>query len=50
MKLATRLWLLGAVVPMVGILVALLLAGAFFEAWLAREVDQALLSQAAVVP
>ena len=48
MKLAARLWLLGAGVPMVGILVALLLAGAFFEALLAREVDRALLTQAAV--
>ncbi|PTL83102.1 HAMP domain-containing sensor histidine kinase [Vitiosangium sp. GDMCC 1.1324] len=48
MKLATRLWLLGAVVPMAGVLLALWLAGAFFEAWLSREVDRALLSQAAV--
>ncbi|WP_434389714.1 sensor histidine kinase [Melittangium boletus] len=48
MKLATRLWLLGAVVPMAGMLVALLLADVFFEALLAREVDRALLTQAAV--
>ena len=48
MRLAARLWLLGAAVPVVGLLVALLLAGAFFEAWLAREVDRALLTQAAV--
>ncbi len=48
MRLATRLWLLGAVVPVVGVLLALLLAGHLFEAWLERTVDGALLSQAAV--
>ncbi len=48
MRLATRLWLLGALVPMAGILLALLLAESFFQSWLAREVDRALLTQAAV--
>jgi len=47
-KLATRLWLLGALVPMAGILLTLTLAAEFFEAWLARSVDRGLLSQAAV--
>ncbi|ATB43212.1 two-component sensor histidine kinase [Cystobacter fuscus] len=48
MRLATRLWLLGALVPIVGLLLAMLLAESFFETWLARQVDRALLSQAAV--
>ncbi|WP_375768430.1 HAMP domain-containing histidine kinase [Archangium gephyra] len=48
MRLATRLWLLGALVPMAGILLTLTLAAEFFEAWLARSVDRGLLSQAAV--
>jgi signal transduction histidine kinase len=48
LRLATRLWLLGALVPIAGILLAMLLAASFFETRLAREVDQALLSQAAV--
>lgn len=48
MRLATRLWLLGALVPVAGILLTLTLAAEFFEAWLARSVDRGLLSQAAV--
>jgi signal transduction histidine kinase len=46
-KLATRLWLLGAAVPVLGVVLALVLAGQLYEIWLARVVDQALLSQAA---
>lgn len=47
MRLAVRLWLLGAGVPVLGVVLALLLAGQLFEAYLERVVDDALLSQAA---
>lgn len=47
MKLAVRLWLLGAGVPVLGVVLALLLAGQLFEAYLERVVDESLLSQAA---
>nr|WP_225937174.1 HAMP domain-containing sensor histidine kinase [Myxococcus sp. RHSTA-1-4] len=45
--MSTRLWLLGAGVPVLGLVLAVMLAGHLFEAWLERAVDQALLSQAA---
>ncbi|BDG02801.1 sensor histidine kinase [Anaeromyxobacter oryzae] len=48
MKLATRLWLWGALVPFVGTVAALLAAGQIFRANLERTVDEALLGQAAV--
>jgi signal transduction histidine kinase len=46
-RLSTRLWLLGAGVPSVGLLLALALAGWLFEVSLQRTLDQALLTQAA---
>ncbi|MBN1210546.1 MAG: HAMP domain-containing histidine kinase [Myxococcaceae bacterium] len=48
MRISTRMWLLGAGVPVLGVLIALALAGWVFEAWLAKAVDRALLTQAAV--
>ncbi|XXF80179.1 HAMP domain-containing sensor histidine kinase [Myxococcaceae bacterium GXIMD 01537] len=47
MRLTQRLWLVGAGVPTLGVLLALWLAGQLFERHLARSLDQALLSQAA---
>jgi two-component system, OmpR family, sensor kinase len=47
-KLATRLWLWGALVPFVGTVAALAAAGEIFRARLERAVDDALLGQAAV--
>lgn len=47
MRLSTRLWLLGALVPTALMLVALLLAGQAFRAALESSLDQALLAQAA---
>lgn len=47
MKLATRLWLLGALLPGAVMLTALLLAGQAFRAALESSLDQALLAQAA---
>jgi len=46
-KLATRLWLLGALLPGAVMLGALLLAGQAFRAALESSLDQALLAQAA---
>ena len=48
MRLAARLWVLGAVVPSAALLVALLAAGRFLAAQLEGTIDQALLSQAAI--
>jgi signal transduction histidine kinase len=48
MRLAVRLWLLGAVVPVVGLALAVLAGGAFFRGHLVRALDRALLEQAAV--
>lgn len=47
MRLATRLWLLGALLPAAVMLGALLLAGQSFRAALESSLDQALLAQAA---
>lgn len=47
MKLTTRLWLLGALLPTAVMLVALLLAGQAFRAALESSLDRALLAQAA---
>lgn len=47
MKLATRLWLLGAMLPGAVMLTALLLAGQAFRVALESSLDQALLAQAA---
>jgi signal transduction histidine kinase len=47
-RLATRLWLLGAGLPVVGVLVALALAVWIFDALLTKALDRALLTQAAV--
>lgn len=47
MKLATRLWLLGALLPVAVMLVALLLAGQAFRAALESSMDRALLAQGA---
>lgn len=47
MKLATRLWLLGAMLPGAVMLTSLLLAGQAFRAALESSLDQALLAQAA---
>jgi signal transduction histidine kinase len=48
MKLATRMWLLGAVVPALGVLLGLVVAGQWFRHELEAAVDRALLAQAAV--
>lgn len=48
MKLATRMWLLGAAVPALGILLGLIVAGGWFRHHLEAAVDRALLAQAAV--
>jgi len=48
LRLSTRMWLLGAGVPVLGVLGVLALAGWLFDAWLTQAVDRALLSQAAV--
>jgi two-component system, OmpR family, sensor kinase len=48
MKLSVRLWLLGAVVPFAGTTAALVVAGHVFRADLEHDVDEGLLSQAAV--
>ncbi len=47
MKLATRLWLLGALLPVAVMLVALVLAGQAFRAALESSLDRALLAQGA---
>lgn len=48
MKLAARLWLLGALLPSVSTLVAILVAGHSFRQSLGQSLDRALLAQAAV--
>lgn len=48
MTLAVRLWLLGAVVPALGVVLALLAAGKWFRLNLEEALDRALLAQAAV--
>ncbi len=48
MKLATRMWLLGAAVPALGMLLGLIVAGGWFRHHLEAAVDRALLAQAAV--
>jgi signal transduction histidine kinase len=48
MKLAVKLWLLGALLPAVGTVSALLLAGGWFRSHLEEALDRALLAQAAV--
>lgn len=50
MKLTTRLWLLGALLPTAVMLGALLLAGQAFRAALESSLDRALLAQAAAEP
>ena len=47
MKLSTRLWLLGALLPVVVMLVALVIAGQVFRAALESSLDRALLAQGA---
>lgn len=46
MRLTTRLWLLGAVLPAAGIAAAVLAGGLIFRANLERDVDRALAAQA----
>jgi signal transduction histidine kinase len=48
MRLATRMWLLGALVPTLAALLALLVAGGWFRRHLEAALDRALLAQAAV--
>jgi signal transduction histidine kinase len=48
MRLAVRLWLLGAVVPFAGVLAAVAVGHHFFRARLEHALDEALLGQAAV--
>ncbi len=48
MRLAARLWVLGALLPAAALLAAVLVAGRFLEAQLEGTLDQALLSQAAI--
>lgn len=48
MRLATRMWLLGAVVPALGVLLGVIVAGQWFRYHLEQAVDRALLAQAAV--
>lgn len=48
MRLATRMWLLGAVVPALGVLLGVIVAGQWFRSHLLAAVDRALLAQAAV--
>jgi signal transduction histidine kinase len=48
MRIATRLWIFGALVPVLGLVGALAVAGAFFRVRLERQLDEALLTQAAV--
>lgn len=48
MKLATRMWLLGAVVPVLGVFLGVVVAGQWFRHHLEAAVDRALLAQAAV--
>ncbi len=47
MRIAVRLWLLGAVVPVAAVVLALLVAGGLFRDRLEESLDRALLSQAA---
>jgi signal transduction histidine kinase len=47
-KLAAKMWLFGAVVPVLGTSLALLLAGSWFRSHLEAGLDRALLAQAAV--
>ena len=48
MRLATRMWLLGALVPTLGALLLLAVAGGWFRRHLEAALDRALLAQAAV--
>ena len=48
LRLGARLWLLGALVPALGTLVLLVLAGQWFRSHLEAGLDRALLAQAAV--
>lgn len=48
MKLAVKLWLLGALVPALGTVSALLVAGGWFRSHQVAALDRALLAQAAV--
>lgn len=48
MKLATRMWLLGALVPALGVLLGVAVSGRWFRYHLEAAVDRALLAQAAV--
>lgn len=48
MKLAVKLWLLGALLPALGTVSALLVAGGWFRSHLEAALDRALLAQAAV--
>lgn len=48
MRLATRMWLFGAVVPALGVLLGVIVAGQWFRHHLEAAVDRALLAQAAV--
>lgn len=48
MRLATRMWLLGAVVPVLGVFLGVIVAGQWFRHHLEAAVDRALLAQAAV--
>jgi signal transduction histidine kinase len=47
-RIATRLWIFGALVPVAALVGALLVAGQVFRVRLERQLDEALLSQAAV--
>ena len=48
MRLATRMWLFGAAVPALGVLLGVIVAGQWFRHHLEAAVDRALLAQAAV--
>jgi signal transduction histidine kinase len=48
MRIATRLWIFGALVPVAALVAALFVAGLAFRVRLERQLDEALLTQAAV--
>lgn len=48
MRIGTRLWLFGAVLPVAGLVGSLVFSGWYFQVQLEKQLDQALLTQAAI--